>query len=353
MDNAISNTPLIVYTQALVKRILFTPEKTASGVEVETAGRKFYLQARRELILSAGALNSPQLLMVSGVGPKEILSNLNIPVISELPGVGQNMWDHVRTGIISYQVGVTTSSLLLNTTSPYTYAAEAAFIKNGTGPFTNASPYIGWENVPEAYQDNLTAATKEGLSKFPQDWPELEFLATTSFAGTQQVSSSTNYASTSNAIITPFSRGNVTINSTSTSDPPLISPNWLTHPSDMQLAIVGFKRLREFWASKVMSNIKVGEEFIPGLNISTDEQIEQYIRETAGTVWHASCTCKMGVKNDSMAVVDNRARVFGVNGLRVVDASAFPHLPPGHPQSTVYMLAEKIADDILKGNRND
>ena len=97
----------------------------------------------------------------------------------------------------------------------------------------------------------------------------------------------------------------------------------------------------------------IGEEYLPGPNVTSDEQIVEYMRESAFTLYHASATCKMGRSNDSMAVVDSQARVYGVQGLRVVAASAFPFLPPGHPQATVYMLAEKIAEDVRKGRRGE
>lgn len=158
-----------------------------------------------------------------------------------------------------------------------------------------------------------------------------------------------NYATLANALITPLSRGNITINSTSTADPRIINPNWFTHPGGIEVAIAGFKRTREVWTSSAMQPVTIGEEFSPGPNVTTDAQIEQYIRETALQLYRPSCTCKMGVVNDPLAVVDSKARVFGVSGLRVVDASAFPFFPPGHPQSTIYMVAEKIAADIMNG----
>jgi choline dehydrogenase-like flavoprotein len=99
--------------------------------------------------------------------------------------------------------------------------------------------------------------------------------------------------------------------------------------------------------------VTIGEEYLPGPNVTSDEQIVEYMRESAFTLYHASATCKMGKRQDEMAVVDSQARVYGVQGLRVVDASAFPFLPPGHPQATVYMLAEKIAEDVRNSRRAD
>lgn len=118
-------------------------------------------------------------------------------------------------------------------------------------------------------------------------------------------------------------------------DPPIINPNWLDTETDQKVAVATYKRIREAFQSEAMVSVLSGPEYFPGLRIESDEEILSVIRRTLMTIYHASCTCKMGVRTDRMAVVDHKARVFGVNGLRVVDASAFPLLPPGHPQSTV------------------
>lgn len=157
-----------------------------------------------------------------------------------------------------------------------------------------------------------------------------------------------NYATIATALVAPLSRGNITINSTSAADPPVINPNWLTHPADIELAVAAFKRQREVW-SLGLSNITLGDERIPGVKVQTDAEILHFIRESLAPVWHAACTCKMGRDTDEMAVLDSNANVRGVTGLRVVDASSFPILPPGHPQATIYAFAEKIAEVIAKG----
>jgi choline dehydrogenase-like flavoprotein len=132
---------------------------------------------------------------------------------------------------------------------------------------------------------------------------------------------------------------------------PLIDPKWLSTKTDQEVAIAAYKRVRQAFASSFMKPVLADEiEYFPGPEVQTDEQILDTIRETLLTVWHASATCKMGKASDPMAVVDNRARVFGVTGLRVVDASAFALLPPGHPQSVIYALAEKISRHILNGD---
>lgn len=143
------------------------------------------------------------------------------------------------------------------------------------------------------------------------------------------------YGTILGALAAPLSRGNVTIRSSSITDPPLINPNWLTSETDVQVAIAAFKRVRDAFASNGMEPVIIGEEYYPGPQVSTDEEILEVIRNNLMTVWHASCTCKMGRRDDPGAVVDSQTRVYGVKNLRVVDASAFPLLPPGHPQSAV------------------
>ena len=118
-------------------------------------------------------------------------------------------------------------------------------------------------------------------------------------------------------------------------DPPLINPNWLTDPTDVQVAIAGYKRVRELFATSALAPVLIGPEYFPGSSVQTDSQLLTLIRESLGTVFHAAATCSMGKISDPDAVLDSKARVIGVQSLRVVDASAFPLLPPGHPQATV------------------
>lgn len=156
------------------------------------------------------------------------------------------------------------------------------------------------------------------------------------------------YASMLGVLIAPLSRGNVTLKSSDTSDLPIINPNWLGDSGDQEVAISMFKRIREAFQSDAMAPVVIGTEYNPGQEVQSDEEILEFIKDNIMTLWHAACTCKMGTINDEMAVVDSQARVFGVEGLRVVDASAFPFLPPGHPQSTVcefhFVLLEEVRD---------
>lgn len=354
-----NGTSPTVYKNSFAQRILFSSNNTATGVLVTTAGPygipavNYTLSARKEVIVSCGVFQSPQLLMVSGIGPKDTLSQFGIPVLKDLPGVGQNMWDHTLFGT-DYRVNVNTASAALNNAT-LAAAAVKLFQQNATGPLSVfGASYYGFEDLPQPYRSNLTNASLSALAaNFPIDWPELEWLPVSAYLGYQEDRQTadprdgSNYATINTAIVSPLSRGNVSLQSASMLDPPLINPNWLTDPTDIELAIQSVHRQREVWAYLTSQGLTNGIEALPGANVTSDADILAYIQKSIIQVYHAAATCKMGARNDTMAVIDSQARVYGTQNLRVVDASSFPFLPPGHPQSTVYALAEKIAADIL------
>lgn len=206
------------------------------------------------------------------------------------------------------------------------------------------SEFLGWEKIPASLRANFSEATSKALAEFPVDWPEIELIFLDAYAG-YQIDFLTGaplndkmYASVSAGLTAPLSRGNVTINSTDTSDNPVVNLNLLSDPRDQEVAVQAFKRAREIFATKAMKPIVIGEEAFPGTNVTTDEEILDLIKQSALTIYHASATNAMGKRSDPNAVVDSQAKVIGVDGLRVVDISAFPFLPPGHPQATVCKL---------------
>lgn len=163
---------LQVYTETLARKIFFNANKEATGVEVDSGGKTYKIHASKEVIASAGAFQSPQVLMVSGIGPAEILDKFNIPVLSDLPGVGQNMWDHVYFGP-SYRVNLETATRLLHDPA-YLAVLTAEYTTERTGPLANAPEVLGWEKVPDSLRSNFTNNTLRDLSNFATDWPELE-----------------------------------------------------------------------------------------------------------------------------------------------------------------------------------
>lgn len=370
-----NNPNLKLYPGSMASKIIFDGNKKATGVDVMNGGKPFTLNATKEVILSAGAFQSPQLLMLSGIGPAQTLKEFDIPILVDTPGVGQNMWDHIFVGP-TYRVNVDTLSKVARD-PVYTAEALAEYEGEQAGPLTsNSADYLGWEKVPSQYLKDFTPQAKQDLASFSKDWPNIEYISGPGYVGnfsnlmTNQPADEYEYATILATVVSPLSRGNVTLKSASINDLPIVNPNWLSSDTDAQIAVAAFKRAREAFLSSGMQPVTIGEEYWPGSHVQTDEEILYMIRSNLMTVWHASCTCKMGKKSDPMAVVDSQARVFGVEGLRVVDASAFPHLPPGHPQSATCeyrpfmrdygathadfatdMLAEKIADLINNGQQ--
>ncbi|KAL8748948.1 MAG: hypothetical protein Q9199_007978 [Rusavskia elegans] len=339
---------LQVYHHALAEKILLDKRNpAATGVVVSSNGTTFTLKARREVILSAGAFQSPQLLMLSGIGPAATLAKYNIPLLVDSPGVGSNLQDHVWWAS-EYRVLVPTASAGINDASSLA-VSRRLYDESASGPLTIPAPgFLAWEKLK-----NLSPSSRQALDKaFTADWPDLEHIPIAAAFGYQRNYQKEdpldgyNYASLGTILAAPLSRGTVSISSANAADPPLIDPNYLSHPADVELAIASIRRQRDFWAQ--MKDVTIGDEIQPGSNVTSDADILQFIKNALAPAPHACGTCRMG-KRDGQSVVDSKGRVYGVKNLRVVDASVFPVLPPGHIQSTVYAVAEKIADDIVKG----
>ncbi|KAL2166076.1 hypothetical protein VTG60DRAFT_3310 [Thermothelomyces hinnuleus] len=337
---------LAVFNHTLATRIIFDNSKKATGVEVSTSNVTYTLRARREVILAGGTFQTPQLLQVSGVGPASLLRQFGIPVVADLAGVGQGMNDHVGVPI-SYQVELETASTL---TGEKMEAAIAQFNEDRTGPL--ASPggdFYAGEKLPAQLKSRLSSETKKALANYPADWPDVEYLVLPSSAGTNAPTPGANYVTVLAVLQAPQSRGSVSIASASMFDKPIINPKWLTARADQEVLVAGLRRGRQVF--EAIKNITVGPEFWPGPSVETDQQILEAIRSNLFDMSHATSTCRMGTSSDKTAVVDSHGKVFGVRNLRIADASVLPLLLPGPSvQATVYVLAEKIADDIKNGN---
>ncbi|KAH8730612.1 oxidoreductase [Phaeosphaeriaceae sp. PMI808] len=338
---ALKRPNLIVHHSTMALKLQFEGTE-AVGVACSTRGKKFTLTAKKEVIVSAGAFQSPQLLMVSGIGPRETLEKFGIPVLVHAPGVGQDMEDHPILSV-THKVIVESSTVL--DSQPKRLAATEAYIRDGSGPLGNfGGDLLGWEKLPSRL---LTNTTYTALSSAPSDWPDIEYLGSSNFPGSPPDKG--DYTNIGAVLIKAFSRGTVSIQSASMLDPPIIHVNFLTDPRDQEVAIAALRRIREIFAQPSLSPVLVADsETFPGKSAQTDAQLLQHIQKNGRTISHVSCTCKMGKKGNKMAVVDSEGRVFGTTRLRVVDLSAIPFLPPGHPTATVYALAELISDRILK-----
>ncbi|KAF2634231.1 alcohol oxidase [Massarina eburnea CBS 473.64] len=350
LSQAIRSNRLTVYQSSLARRVLFNGNRTAVGVEVELQGLSPYVvHANKEVVLSAGPMHSPQLLMLSGIGPKNTLSKYNISTVSNLPGVGQNMHDSCNIGQVSFQMSTPSQSSLLKT-SELLQTAETQFISNGSGPLTNVGgDFAAWEKLPSAFRQNFSAATREALDQWPDDWPELELVLgdgpfdpdTGSGEGAGNY-----YGSIAILLVAATSRGNVSINSSSVHNQPVIHANRLESQADQEVAVAAYRRVLSIVQRL---GARVGDFQSPNATVfASDTSLLEWIKaEGVGEIHHGSSTCRMGTVNDTMAVVDSKGRVFGVQGLRVVDSSSFRFTPPGHTQGPTYGHAEKLVQDII------
>lgn len=321
---------LNIFTRTLAKKILFNDDKKATGVTVSTDGFEWKIDAKKEVIVSAGAMRSPQLLMVSGIGPKETLKSLDIPVLSDRPGVGQNMWDTIILGPTS-PVKVESHSQLLG--SKETLPRSIYEYNNyRTGLLTNpGQDFFAFEKHQPGMLSESTAADIDAT--FPPDWPTFSYIALDDTFVPQY--DGKNYFSMSSVLMTPFSRGTVSINSTDTAQNPIVDPRWLEDKRDKEMAVAAFRRCRDIVASETMQEVIDGPEILPGPQYQTDKEILDYISQTSDAYYAAVGTCAMGKKDDKNAVVDSKGRAMGVDGLRVVDSSIFPFSIDGQPVGTL------------------
>ncbi|KAL8765572.1 MAG: hypothetical protein Q9209_007403 [Squamulea sp. 1 TL-2023] len=343
-----TNTNLIMYKDTLAKQILIE-NRQAKGVKVVTSGVMYTINARKEVILSAGVMRSPQLLMVSGVGPRNVLLNQGIDVVADRPGVGQNMWDVVLVGP-TYSVDIETHSKLLD--PEFSAQAVEHYNTNRTGILTNVGGDLA--AFDKFAETELNRSTYQALQQnFPEDWPHVVYLVLDSYFGSgtgnlpSDLDISKQYAAASVGLVATFSRGNVSIGSSDTAVNPIVSPSWLSDPRDLDMAVAAFQRGRELFGTSRIKSIVTGEIY-PGGNRTTRAQMIEVVKQSANPVYNAVGTNRMGRRNDSHAVVDSKGRVIGVTALRVVDASIFPFLPTSQPSATIFALAEKIAEDIQR-----
>lgn len=330
---AMGRANLKVETRALTTKVIFEGKK-AVGIEYLQDGVRKIAKARREVILAGGAINSPQLLQLSGIGPGELLRDHGIEVIADLPGVGENLQDHYVMGV-TYRLKPGTISVNELTKGPrflgeilkYAFqrkglltlsaAHVAAFCKSRPDL---AGPDIQFHILPAS--QNLEKAMTEGKM-------ELDGAPGLTIAPCQ---------------VRPESRGSIHIKSADPSVYPAITPNYLSDPLDQEVAVAGLKWARKIAAQPALSRY-IDHEMLPGPDFTNDEALLGYARMAGSTIYHPVGTCQMG--SGPMAVVDAQLRVRGVEGLRVVDASVMPRLVSGNTNAPTIMIAEKAADMVL------
>ena len=316
---------LNVQTGVQVERILFEGKKVV-GVAYTQGGKQRIMRANKEVILCAGAFHSPQLLMVSGIGPKDQLSQFSIPLIHDLPGVGQNLQDHPdfifgysanSLDLIGISLGGTVK--LAGEILKYVHSRQGMIATNfaEAGGFLKTDPNLEAPDV------------------------QLHFVVSLVEDHARKLHMAHGY-SCHVCVLRPKSRGQVTLNSASMKDAPLIDPDFLAEDEDLETLVKGYKLTKKLMDAPAFTKIRNKDVFTP--NVKTDDDIRKIIRERADTVYHPVGTCKMG--NDPMAVVDSSLRVHGIENLRVVDASIMPTLVGGNTNAPVIAIAEKAADMI-------
>lgn len=311
-----SRENLTVLTGVHVRELEFDAENRVTGVQyVDNAfGRASRIAAKREVIVSAGAINTPQLLMLSGIGPREHLEEVGIEVRVDSPGVGSNLQDHPE-GVVQWE-------------------AKREMVREST----------------QWWEIGIFAPTEEGLDRpdLMMHYGSVPFDMHTYRAG---------YPTADDMIcLTPNvtharSRGTVRLRSIDYRDKPKVDPKYFSDPEghDLRVMIAGIRKAREIMAQPAMAEW-AGRELAPGASATTDEELTEYIYKTHNTVYHPVGTVRMGPFDDDMSPLDPQLRVKGVSGLRVVDASAMPEIVTVNPNITVMMMGEKCAELIRSGN---
>jgi len=315
---------LRVLTRAAVQHVLVDGHR-AIGVDYRHH-RRLTRAEGREVILCGGAINSPQLLMLSGIGPPNHLRTLDIRVTQELPGVGENLLDHLDICTLQRALKPITYDRLSDTLVALQYLTQRA--GPGTSNIAEAGGFVRTQYAADARCDMQFHFVPALLDDH----------------GRHRVP---GYGYTMHACgLRPQSRGTIRLKSADPGDKPAIQPNYLSDPggNDLKVLIEGAKRSREIFAAAPFNAYR-GEEIFPGCDSCTDADLAAFVRRKAETIYHPVGTCRMGSDDD--AVVDAELRVRGVAGLRVVDASVMPTLPGGNTNAPTIMIAERAADFIL------
>lgn len=327
---------LTIWTEAQVEKLIFDRAGDGAlrcvGAKVQREGRLTTVRAGREVVLCAGAVNSPQILQLSGIGPAGLLKQHGIDVVLDQPFVGENLQDHLQIRAVFKVTGTRTLNTLANSiVGKARIGLEYLLKRSGPmsmspsqlGAFTRSDPSRNHPNLQYHVQPLSLEAFGEDLHGFS--------------AMTVSVCN-----------LNPTSRGHVRIASGDFRDAPKITPNYLDTEEDRKVAADSLRQVREIMAQPAMQTYAV-EEFKPGVQYQTDDELAHLAGQIASTIFHPVGTVKMGAADDDTAVLDPHLRVKGVAGLRVVDASIMPEITSGNTNSPTIMIAEKAAGWILAG----
>ncbi|WP_438974445.1 GMC family oxidoreductase [Planktomarina temperata] len=326
---------LTIWTEAQAQKLTWSTadngQPRCTGLSLSRAGQTVQVTANREVILSAGAINSPQILQLSGIGPADLLRSHGIEVIRDAP-VGENLQDHLQIRAVFKVNGTQTLNMLANSLFGR-LKIGAEYLLNRSGPmsmspsqlgaFTRSDPARAHANLEYHVQPLSLEAFGEDLHDFP--------------AITVSVCN-----------LNPTSRGQVQISSANFRDPPKIMPNYLSTAEDRQVAADSLRQARQIMSQPAMQ-VYAPEELKPGVQHQSDEELARLAGDIANTIFHPVGTVKMGQLGDPLAVLDPHLRVKGVQGLRVVDASVMPTITSGNTNAPTLMIAEKAAAWIKEG----
>ncbi len=319
---------LKVISNALTKRIVMEGKK-ATGIEIEVGGQTQIHKAATEVILSSGSVGSPQLLQISGIGPVEVLKKAGVEVVHDLPGVGENLQDHLEVYFQFRCKEPITLNGKLDLWSKFLIGTRWILFKDGLGATNH-------------FESCAFIRSKAGLK-----WPDIQYHflpAAMRYDG--QASFDGHGIQVHVGPNKPKSRGYIRIKSGDVNDKPEILFNYNEHEDDREAFRACIRLSREIMEQDAMAPY-CEDEIQPGAELQTDEELDAWIRENAESAYHPSCTCKIGSDDDPMAVLDNECKVRGIEGLRVVDSSVFPTITNGNLNGPTIMVAEKAADIIL------
>ncbi len=328
---------LTVWTEAQVERLTLETDAAGklrcTGAVINKGGQSIAVGASRDSVLSAGAIGSPQILQLSGIGPAELLNSHGIEVKLDAPGVGENLQDHLQIRAVFKVKNTKTLNVMANSLlGKLKIGMEYVFKRSGPmsmapsqlGAFAKSSPERPHANLEYHVQPLSLEAFGEDLHPFP--------------AITVSVCN-----------LNPTSRGHVRIQSNDFRDAPLIAPNYLSTDEDRKVAAESLRQVREIVGQSAMNQYQP-EEHKPGIQFQSNEELAKLAGDIATTIFHPVGTVKMGRDDDPMAVVDSHLRVKGVHGLRVVDASVMPAITSGNTNAPTLMIAEKAAGWMVDGD---
>ncbi|KAK6222010.1 hypothetical protein LQW54_001231 [Pestalotiopsis sp. IQ-011] len=364
-DTVATRSNLHLITGQQVTRIL----SNMTGDSVCVAGVEFAsgrnassssVIVQKEAILAAGAIFTPQILQVSGIGDAAHLSSIGVSTVVDLPAVGQNFHDHILLTTVNTIVAPLTAS---NLTTNATYAAESRelYDTEQTGPYADSAGdflvFLPLQNFTEQWSTIQSEATTQDPSLYLPNDTAAEVVAGYKL---QHELLTEKLGSTGSAVLEliwadgavvlglghPYSRGSVKAPSADIFDAPTADPALLSNPLDVEILVEGIKFVRTLMGADALAPLQPAE-VLPGANVTSDADLSGFVRQSARTLYHPAGSCKLGARDEG-GVVDGELKVYGIDGLRIVDASVMPLLPASHTMTTVYAVAEKAAD-IIRG----